>query len=1123
MFALVPILFFLSGFTALIYQMVWMRELILVFGASMFAISTLLTAFMGGLALGSWFFGKRAERFRNPLFVYAGLELGIGIYAFLVPLLFSSLLPIYQVLAELFDFSFYAFSLVRFLLAVIILLFPTALMGGTLPVLAQRYKNRESVGKGVGLLYAFNTFGAVVGVLGAGFYLLPTFGLQKSVFVAAGLNGLIALLAYVLGKRDPLSSVSEEGEVIPLPEDQQTQENKKTTKKQKTAQRLLAKADDKRRKVLLTVFAVSGFSAMIYEVIWTRILTLILGSTVYSYATMLATYLLGLAIGSFVFSLLLKRFKRPLLLFTLVQGGIALSCFIGEFVFPLLPNIFMEVMAAFHTWGKVRMASKFILSAAVMFIPTLLMGGVFPLVIHLLTSKKEDSKPQALGAIVGRAYAINTLGTIAGSFTVGFILLPELGIQSSLHIAIMINAFLCLALCLLVADVNTAGHTVTNKEGRVWATGGVFAFLVILSVSSPTWDPLMMSSDLFGQNTELKLLYYREGMSSTVTVVQHQTLAKDAHLTLAIDGKANASTTGDMKTQLLVAHLPMLLVPQPAQDVMLIGHGSGITTGSMAVHPISKLITLELEPAVIEGSRYFDQFSHNILDDPRVTLVEDDARNYLLRTDDLYDVIVSEPSHPWRSGSAKLFTQEFFKIGKNHLAPGGVFSQWIHFYGIRAPELKSVIKTFHSVFPNVMIFYTDAGDLIMLGSEEAFEVDRAKITRRMKDPQVAKDLARAGVHSLFDLWNHFLLGPGEIDRYVGDAQLNTDDFTLVEFQTPKSLFEDTISIHTAEMKGAAAMGGNYLFAEDEPAALRAKGAYAMAKGFLRENKLREASVLIAKGQRLDQTAEGALLRGRIRLSEGDRRGAIQAWESALLIDPEHQESLLLLAKLYQSQGAFKKASPLLERIDKKSRIYLRASYYKGLDYYFRGKPLSAIEALLVGEDLSKPFVFYYQNLVYQKLGLEDEAKQALGRFIVGLNTWRRKLETRPKELRALSYWKDVEWRRKVGVRIPEEVRMAALFERVVLNPLNALNSGAGIFLAGFYPEAAQKLTAALDQLGAQAKGSIGYYYLGLSYKRVGRFQEAANAFRNFVKNPALEQNDLRVIEAKKEIERLGSL
>ncbi|MFQ5543699.1 MAG: fused MFS/spermidine synthase, partial [Nitrospiria bacterium] len=410
MFALIPVLFFLSGFTALIYQMVWMRELILVFGASMFAISTLLTAFMGGLALGSWIFGKRADKFQNPLFIYALLEVGIGAYAFIVPLLFSILIPVYKSLSNLFEFSFYAFSLVRFILAILILLLPTVLMGATLPVLSQLYKNRKSVGRRVGLLYAFNTLGAVIGVLAAGFFLLPALGLQKTVFLAAGLNGLISLLAFFLGRLK--SSV-----IVPVLLPEKIDLPKKEKRTSQKVQPVLSRWDTLQRKVLLTVFAISGLSAMIYEVVWTRILTLILGSTVYSYATMLSTYLMGLAIGSFIFSLLLKRFFRPLLLLTLIQGGIALFGFLGEFVFPRLPDIFVEIMSTFHTWRLVRDTTKFILSAAVMLLPTILMGGVFPLVIHILT-KQNPSKKESLGSIVGWAYAVNTVGTIIGSFAV---------------------------------------------------------------------------------------------------------------------------------------------------------------------------------------------------------------------------------------------------------------------------------------------------------------------------------------------------------------------------------------------------------------------------------------------------------------------------------------------------------------------------------------------------------------------------------------------------------------------------------------------------------------------------------------------------------------------------------
>jgi len=1099
---LIPILFFLSGFTALIYQMVWMRELILVFGASMFAISTLLTAFMGGLALGSWFFGKRADRYSNPLFVYALLELGIGGYAFLVPLFFSYLIPVYQSLSNLFDFSFYAFSLVRFVLAIVILLIPTALMGGTLPVLAQLYKTRETVGKGVGLLYAFNTFGAVMGVLGAGFVLLPALGLQKTVFLAAGMNGLISALAYFKGRGKTVEqpSLSLGGDAAKV-----------------SREPLVSKGERRQRHILLTVFAVSGFSAMIYEVVWTRILTLILGSTVYSYATMLATFLLGLAIGSFIFSILLKRFSKPLLLLATIQGGIAFFCFAGEFIFPLLPTAFFNFMGIFHTWSRVRAASKFLLSGAVMLIPTILMGGVFPLVIHILTSKGESEK-KALGSIVGRAYAINTLGTIVGSFSVGFIFLPLLGIQKSLHLAVLTNTLLCMTLWSLLRGEGGAATSSLLRRRR-WGFGIITAFFFIVIFTTPTWNPLMMSSDLFGKAAALDLLYYEEGISSTVTVVQHPTLAKRPHLTLAIDGKPNASTTGDMKTQLMVGHLPMLLAPQ-LRDVMLIGHGSGITTGAMAKHPFSRLVTLELEPAVIEASRYFDSFSGNILDDPRVTLVMDDARNYLLRNDDRFDVIVSEPSHPWRSGSAKLFTREFFEIGRAHLSEGGIFTQWIHFYGIRAPELKSVIKTFHSVFPQVLIFYTDSGDLILLGSVTPFRINRKQMSKRFSTNAVVMDLARVGIYSIFDLWSHFLLGPDEIETYVGDAELNTDDFTLVEFQTPKSLFEDTMSIHIAEMKAAASKGRNYLIRKEEPPAEQATAYYALSKGYLRYEKEDEAVEMITQGLLLNTTAEGEWLRGAVLQKVKDLQGAEEAWMRALDKDKTHGATLLSLAKFYQKQGAYKKAAPLLDLLWTAHPEIIRGYYYHGVNLYYQGRYEEALETLHRSRFFSEPFAYYYKSLTLGKLGREREAKRALGEFIVSLDETRKELETQPKKYEKLAYRETVAWRREVGILIPEEERMAQIFEKIVGTPLGHLYGGAGLFMLGFFDEAAEALEEGIKKMGRVAPGSVTYYYLGLTYKELGRFGEAEEAFDVFIKNHIFDPEDLRVVEAKKMLDRL---
>ncbi|MFY9271207.1 MAG: fused MFS/spermidine synthase, partial [Candidatus Manganitrophaceae bacterium] len=937
-----------------------------------------------------------------------------------------------------------------------------------------------------------------------------TLGQQKTVLLAAALNGTVGLIAIWRGTKAETSTEIMHRQAVPSDFADLTPETKIIPP---------SKGGDPLRRILLITFALSGFAAMIYEVVWTRILTLILGSTLYSFATMLATFLLGLAAGSFLFSLFLRRFARPLLLLALIQGGIALFAFGGEFLFPLLPVLFFKLLEIFHSEGGILSASKFFIVGAVMLVPTFFMGGVFPLVIHLLTAvenrptTRKQNRPAAepgLGSIIGRAYAINTIGTIVGSFAIGFIFLPTLGIQKSLHLAILTNAVLSLLLWMRLREIG---------EARLWGIGGIGAFVLIVSFSTPAWNPLQMSSELFGKTSTLDLLFYKEGISSTVTVVQHPTLAKQPHLTLAIDGKPNASTTGDMKTQILVGHLPMLLAPQ-AKEVMSIGHGSGITTGSIAAHPLSKLVTLEIEPAVAEASRFFAPFNGNVLDDPRVQLVVDDARNYLILSKDRFDVIVSEPSHPWRSGSSKLFTEEFFRVGRSRLRPGGLFAQWIHFYGIRSPELKAVIRTFHSVFPSVFIFYTDAGDLILIGSDQEITIDREEIARRMAIPAVKQDLSRVDVHSPFDLWAYFLLGPNEIDRYAGPGIFNTDDYTLVEFQTPKSLFEDTFSIHLAEMKGAAQGGDLYLIKPTEPNPVKADGFFAIAKGLLRIGKENDARELIRKGLLLNDGAEGHGLMGRLLHKQGDRDGAGRAWQTAFKKDPSHADTLLDLAKRYQEEGRFKEAEPFLERLRREQPERLPAAFYHGVNLYYLGEYEKALGELDLGRLFSEPFVHYYQSLVFEKLEKEEEAKGALARFIQSLNDWRVDLELDPKKFSTLPYAKQIEWRRKAGIQIPEEERMALLFERIVATPLNHLYSGTGLFLLGMFKPATVELEQTIKQLGNQASGSIVYYYLGLAYKEIGQAGPAREALETFIGRSNLPTKDPRLEAARRTVSEL---
>jgi spermidine synthase len=715
-----------------------------------------------------------------------------------------------------------------------------------------------------------------------------------------------------------------------------------------------------------------------------------------------------------------------------------------------------------------------------------------------------------LGSIVGRAYAVNTHGTIVGSFAIGFILLPSLGIQKSLHVAILTNAVLSLLIWMQMREIG---------EARLWAAGGVGVFLVIVGFSTPSWNPLQMSSELFGKLSTLDLLFYKEGISSTVTVVQHPTLAKHPHLTLAIDGKPNASTTGDMKTQLLVGHLPMLLAPE-AKEVLSIGHGSGITTGAIATHPLTKLVTLEIEPAVVEASRLFDPFNGNILNNPRVQMVVDDARNYLLLSKEQFDVIVSEPSHPWRSGSAKLFTEEFFRLGRSHLRPGGIFTQWIHFYGIRAPELKAVIRTFHSVFPHVFIFYTDAGDLILLGSDRPLAINREEIARRIAVPAVAQDLTRVDVYSPFDLWAYFLLGPNEIDRYAGEGIFNTDDYTVVEFQTPKSLFEDTLSIHMADMKGAARGGELYLIDPAEPSSVKGEAFFSIAKALFRNGKETDAREMIQKGLLLHPSAEGDWLMGLFLQKQGDRDGAFRAWQAALKKDPSHAEVLLSLAQQYQEQGAFDQAEPFLTRLRKDHPIKLKGAFYHGVNLYYLGQYQKALDELNQGMAFSEPFVHYYQSLVFDKLKKEAEANEALGRFITSLNDWRKELEMEPKRFSTLSYAKQIAWRKKNGIEIPEEERMALLFDRMVATPLSHLYGGTGLFILGMFQPATVELEEAAKQLGNQASGSMVQYYLGLAYQEMGEAVPARKALETFIAHSPLDPKDIRIDAAKRALDQL---
>ena len=443
--------------------------------------------------------------------------------------------------------------------------------------------------------------------------------------------------------------------------------------------------------------------------------------------------------------------------------------------------------------------SKFLLAFIVMFLPTLLIGALFPLVVKLYTPNLNR-----VGRSVGEVYSLNILGCILGSFSSGFILVPLLGIQKSILLAIALNFFLTLIL-LLASPYRV-------KAVKTPLTVAMLVATVVMGLSLPKWNPSLMSSgvymyvsfvldldrrqllDRYTKGADA-VLFYKEGYTSTVSVHKSKT---SENLYLKVNGKVEASTIGDMPTQILLGQIPMLLSGNH-ENVLVIGLGSGVTVGSVGTFSTKGITVVELEPAVVEASKYFSGVNHRVLKDPRLRVMTYDARNFLLVTPEKFDVIISEPSNPWMAGVSNLYTREFFNMGSQRLNPGGVFCQWLQLYKISPDNLRSILRTFHDIFPHLLVFESSEYDLLILGSLDPLSIDLRRLEGRLSQPRVKEDLKRIKVGSVRDILSHFVFGTREVSAYVQNALINTDDNALLEFTAPRTLSIDISEANFQEL------------------------------------------------------------------------------------------------------------------------------------------------------------------------------------------------------------------------------------------------------------------------------------------------------------------------------------
>jgi spermidine synthase len=785
-YAAIFLLFLLSGATSLVYEVIWLRQLILIFGSTQFAASTILSTFMAGLALGAFIAGRWLGRTRmRPLRVYGLLEIGIGIYALIVPFLFDQLSPIYRALWQAgASESFFTLSLAKFAGIAIVLLPPTVLMGASLPVLARQVADDpDRIGGKVGFLYAVNTFGAVAGVFVSGFVAIPGIGVQKTIWLTALVNGLLGMAAILLARRfEPVA--------VPLTASQEAAAARRPT--------------PAKIRLALLVFAMSGFGALVLEVAWTRVLALVMGSSVYAFSLMLLAFLIGLALGSTYFSKYLRRRPNadPAVLLCLLLAAAGALAYATAFLFQWLPRLFAEIYFNLSPGPNGWFVVQLFFGLMIMFPATFALGGIFPAVVQIHARSLEK-----VASSVGTVYASNTVGTIVGAALAGFVLIPQLGVMPT----VITIAALEILLGLAVALVIVAGSL---RQRIALALPMALAVLVGLALR-PGWDINVMNSgvymNLHGVTSEQGwehfkemldeennvILYAEEGLTASVFVADQP--AFDNRY-LSVNGKIEASTRADLETQLMCAHLPLLLHEKP-DDVMVIGLASGITVGAVSTHPVEKIRVVEIERAMEDAARLFADANYNVLDDPRLELSFNDARNELEFSPRMYDVIISEPSNPWMTVASNLFTEDFFRMARTRVRPDGVFSQWIQNYYLPAEDLRSIISAFRASFPEVLLFETfDGVDLLLMGSQQPLKLDLEKLDQRMRELKVRIDMARINIKYPLDIIGLLRLNPAEVATLVDGAPRNTDDNARVEFSAPKALGLNTLPENLAMIR-----------------------------------------------------------------------------------------------------------------------------------------------------------------------------------------------------------------------------------------------------------------------------------------------------------------------------------
>jgi spermidine synthase len=762
---LLLVLFIGSGCAALIYEIVWFQLLQLVVGSSAVSLGVLLGTYMGGMCLGSLLLPRYVSARKHPLRVYAFIEGGIGVCGLLVLVILPLLDHLYAAIGGSGLFGI----LMRAVFAAVCLLAPTLLMGASLPAIARYVESSPRGVSRLGFFYGANIAGAVLGCLFAGFYLLRVYDMPTATYVAAAINAVVAWLSYRLSTRTHYE---------PTPPAESPAVN---------ASPVPAAA----RSVYVAV-GLSGLTALGAEVVWTRLLSVMLGATVYTFSIILAVFLAGLGLGSGLASHFARQMKGPRVALGVCQillaAAIAWTAYTLADALPYWPiDPLLARSAVFNFQVDIMRCMWAVFPAACLW------GASFPFALAAAAERSEDS-----GTLVGKVYAANTVGGIFGALAFSIILIPWIGTQDCQRLLIAlatISSLIVFAPMARSLGKRGVAAIVASLVASIW---------MIASISPVPWLAVAYGRRMMLQTNPGRALYVGEGRNYSVAVSEPPDGSRYFH----VAGKVEASTApSDMRLQRMLGHLPALFYQDP-KSVLVVGFGAGVTAGTFVLHPTVEKITIcELEPLVPPAAaKYFQKENYNVKNDPRTTIHYDDARHFILTSKDKFDVITSDPIHPWVKGSSSLYSKQYFELAKQHLRPGGIVTQWVPLYESDLATVKSQLATFFDVFPNGTVWANtingEGYDVVLLGQVEPLNLNVDALEDRWSRPdyvRVAQSMGAVNFHNATDVLATYAGRASDMKRWLAGADINDDMTMRLQYLAGMGLNADDPAAIYAEM------------------------------------------------------------------------------------------------------------------------------------------------------------------------------------------------------------------------------------------------------------------------------------------------------------------------------------